>query len=220
MASSGRHAGPHAATRRRSQAIGAIVVVGILAFAGGFLLASRGGGETAAPSPPASPTKSPRPSRSAAATPTASVAPSPTVAPTSATPSPAALGDGRRFGLIVGAAGMPPGSVTLRVDVARFLTGDAADHAAAARGEPTPVPNGYFIVNDDPTPLKWPVAPSVKVRYIPENMCCEVQPGTLEGFLAAVEGTAMTDYPSLATTYWWLTVKDGRVVAIEQQYLP
>lgn len=218
MASNGRHTGG-AAARRRNRTIAGIAVAGVLAFAGGFLLASRGGTDAAAPSPTASRARTPRPSRSARPSPTATAAPSPTVAPTSP-PSPATLPDGRNFGLIVGAAGTQPGPVSLRVDVARFLTGDAADRAAAAHGEPTPVPNGYFIVNDDRAAQTVPVAPSARVRYIPENMCCEAQPGTLDGFLAAVEGTAMTDYPSIATTYWWLTVKDGRIVAIEQQYLP
>jgi hypothetical protein len=218
MASNGGDSGGGGAGRGRNRAVAVIAALGILAFAGGFLIANSGSDKAApsptAPSPTASRFRSTRPSPS----PTATAAASPTLTPTSP-PSSAALPDGRAFGLIVGAAGTPPGPVTVRVEVARFLTGDAADHAAAARGEPTPVPNDYFIL-DDHTRRSLPVAPSVKVRYIPENMCCETQPGTLDGFVAAVEGTAMTDYPTIATTYWWLTVKDGRVVAIEQQYLP
>ncbi|MGZ4148737.1 MAG: hypothetical protein ACXVQJ_01725 [Actinomycetota bacterium] len=222
MAGNGRHSG-RAATRRRNRMIAAIAAVGIVAFASGFLLASRGGSEaaapsasaTASPSPSPSPPHSPRPSRSATASPIASPTPDAT-----ATPPAGTLPPGRNFGLILGATGTPPGAVTLRFDAARFLTGGAADKAAAAHGDPTPVPNGYYIVNDDPTPQKVSVDPSVEVRYIPENMCCELQRGTFAGFLAAAQETAMTDYPHIATTYWWLSVRDGRVVKIEQQYLP
>jgi hypothetical protein len=198
--------------RRRARLIAIVVVVGVLAFVGGVVAASlRGGDDAGSPVVSTSPTTDPSPS--------ATPSPSPSVSP-SASPSGTAapLPDGRHFGLLSSISGTEP--ALLSFDLAYWYTGDKANEVAASRGDETPVPNGYYIVNDNAKLRDLPLAPTVDVRYIPEDQCCELQPGTLDGLEAAVNGTAMTDYPDMSYTYWWITISNAQVVKIEQQYLP
>jgi hypothetical protein len=59
------------------------------------------------------------------------------------------LDDGRYFGFIKSVdLATQPGTVVF--DLADFLGGEEANEAAAERGDETPVPNDYYIVNDDP----------------------------------------------------------------------
>jgi hypothetical protein len=51
-------------------------------------------------------------------------------------------------------------------DLAYFLTGDAANQAAAEHGDETPVPNDYYIVNDNPLLRTTPISPSVEIDAI------------------------------------------------------
>ena len=49
-------------------------------------------------------------------------------------------------------------------DLAYFLTGDAANQAAAEHGDETPVPNDYYIVNDNPSLRTHARLPTVSIR--------------------------------------------------------
>jgi len=113
------------------------------------------------------------------------------------------------------------GGSALVLDLAYFLTGDEANEAAAEDDVDTPVPNGYYIVNDNPKLRTVPIADDATVRYIPADPCCEPQPWDLSAWMDAVNGEVMTDMMGeMSTTWWWVTVRDGSIVAIEQQYLP
>ncbi len=114
------------------------------------------------------------------------------------------------------------GAKALTFDLAEFLTDQAATDAAAAHGDESPPPNGYYIVNDNPLLRTVPISPDVTIRYFPSSgpACCQHQPGTLDGFAAAVNGTSITDYPDMGFSPWWITLKDGVIVTISQQYLP
>jgi hypothetical protein len=202
--------------RRRAVALGILVALLLLAFGGGYLLATSGdGGSLASGSATPIPTRThaPSPSSSASQTPGETPSTSPSASPV--------LVDGRSF-VYAKEMGGTASAPTLAFDLALFLTDQAAIDAAAAHGDETPPPNGYYIVNDNPKLRSLPVAPTVTILYYPSGgpACCKHQTGTLDGFTAAVNGVAMTDYPDMSYTPWWLTVVNGMIVKITQQYLP
>jgi hypothetical protein len=184
--------------------IGAVLVVALLALGGGYLLARGDGAETV---PPSSGTPASSATEEASATGT-----SPTSGP-SPTPIADALADGRHF-VFVESATASPGS--LRFDLAEFLTGPEAEQAAQDHGDE--MVSGYYIVNDNPRLRRMPVSDAADVRYISVSQCCELVPGDWDAFVEAVDATAQTDYDRTAP--WWITIRGGRIVAIEQQYLP
>ena len=218
MASRGKHAGSDSdGNRRRAIVILVSVALGLVLFGSGYLFARGGDGDTqasgsltgaASPSPSHPP--KPSPSASSTLTPT----PTPTVAPDT-------LPEGLSFvyAKAVDDAATP---VTFTFDLAEFLTDQAAADAAAAHGDESPPPNGYYIVNDNPRLRTMPMSTAVQIRYYPSSgpACCKLQPGTVDGFAAAVNGTAMTDYPDMSYALWRVVVQDGAIVRIGQQYLP
>ena len=60
---------------------------------------------------------------------------------------PTDLEDGRHFCYV---RRVDPATSTIRFDLAYFYSGDEANRIAAERGDETPVPNDYYIVNDNP----------------------------------------------------------------------
>lgn len=201
----GAHEAPRSGRGRRIAIVVALVVVVAAAFAGGYLLAT--GGDD--PEPAASP--SPSPSASASTEPTPSTSASPTI---TSQPSPdPVLEDGRHFVFARSARDDP---ASLRFDLAEFLTDQEAEEAAEDRGDEAF--DGYYIVNDNPRLRTLPVADAVRVRYIPISACCDLVEGTWDQFAEAVNGTAQTDLDASAP--WWVTVRGGQIMRIEQQYLP
>ncbi len=143
--------------------------------------------------------------------PTRSGTPKPTVSPVSPT------ADFGYFPAIV--AKGPP--VKLSFDRAYFLTGDAANKAAAARGDESPVPNDYYIVNDNK--LQRPVTLAADVNVVGSlqlngyagHAVVEPQPrtvGELLGFLARPEGKSTGFHLTYGAA--------GKVVRVEEQYQP
>jgi hypothetical protein len=154
--------------------------------------------------------------------PTATTGPTAPTGPTAEPPTEAELEDGRHFGFVeaVDVAG-----ATIEFDLAYFLTGEDANEAAAERGLETPVPNDYFIVNDNPRLRTLALAPDLELALLDWANCCdEFFQGDLEAFAAAIDSgeqvTVGDDvYQGVASPYW-LTVEGGVVVRIEEQYLP
>lgn len=217
MSRNGRHAGgPQDARAQRTRWI-AVVVVGGLALALGWFLGSRGDGETAAPS--TSPASFTTPSPSDEPTPTSTSSPTQEPSPSQEPSDQAPLGEGRHFVMAEEVTGSGD-DLALVLDLAYFLTGDDANEAAAEHGNETPVPNGYFIVNDNPKLRTVPLSSSATVTYIPVEACCDGQEGDLAAWADSVNGVVQSDYPHAASTWWWVTVRAGRIVAVEQQYLP
>jgi hypothetical protein len=177
-------------------------------------------GTTAPASPP---TRSATPAGTpSTATPTSTpTSPVPsTEAPSSPSPSPLdVLEDGRHFGYIV-SIDVP--TRTIVFDLAYFLTGEEANEAAAEHGDETPVPNDYYIVNDNPHLRTLAVAPDVEIRVIDWGHCCEPVEGELQPFgdAFATEHHRWDAMYQGAESQYWLTVEDGVVVRIEEQYLP
>ncbi|MDP9330497.1 MAG: hypothetical protein M3P11_07680 [Actinomycetota bacterium] len=194
---------------KRSVVIAAVIAVIVLAFGGGYLLAHDNGGSGAANSTTTSPT------------PTNSHSPKPSVSvTTSPSPEPSAqLEDGRYFVYAkkVTGSGDP---MKLTFDLAYLLGGQEADDAAAAHGDPPPE-DGYYLVNDNPLLRTVPIDPEVTVRYIPTGAVDQatLKAGNIDGWSAAVNGTAMTDYRD-GDAGWWIVIQGGEVTSIKQQYFP
>jgi len=188
--------------------IAAVLIV--LAFGGGYLLA-KNGKSTAEPSSSAS---GPAPS---AQTPS----PEPSVSPTgqpSAEPA-GDLADGRYFVYMKKVEGGEEGPLLLTFDLAYLYTGDEANAQAAARGDEVPVPNDYYIVNDNPKTRRYPIASPVLVKYIPTGVST-LKMGDIGTFAQAINQTAPTDYHVDQYTGWWIVIANGEIQSIKQQYLP
>jgi hypothetical protein len=202
-----QHAGRSGTARARRQGtitIAIVATVGIAAFIGGFALASKDDGNTAAAS--STPSRSRSQSRTASAS-------------ASTSPSGAVVTDGKYFVQTRSVEGGEDGPLVLSYDLAYFYTGDQATQIAQQRGDPPPE-SGYYIVNDNPRLRSVPVADDAEVRYIPETRCCDPVPGNLDAWALSVNGTAQTDYPNPDITWWWIAVSSGEITSIEQQYLP
>ncbi|HEY3068803.1 MAG TPA: hypothetical protein VGJ34_00680 [Gaiellaceae bacterium] len=148
-------------------------------------------------------------------TPSASQSAPPATAATSTATGPVltfppALEDGRYFGLIrsVDLAGS---SGTMVFDVADLLSGEAANEYAAARGWEVPVANDSLIANDDETSRTLPISPRARILLMDWDRCCEPVPADRDQ-LAAADVTHAWGY--------WVTLQDGVVVKIEEQYHP
>jgi len=107
-------------------------------------------------------------------------------------------------------------------DLASFLTGDEANQAAEEHGDETPVPNDYYIVNDNPRLRTLVVSRNIRILLLDWKHCCDqffpADPGRFQDSFALDEYPP-GNYKGSFSTYW-LTVKDGVVTAIEEQYLP
>lgn len=143
---------------------------------------------------------------------------------TRSAPPPPAPSGGERFGYIRSVSTAGP-AATLAFDEAEFLTGKAAQQAAeqdgvVAPGEP--VPNDYYIRNPDKTTRTLRIANGAKITAKRCEPCRHGQPGELEPFLAAFMKGRQTFADPYRGKYsqYWLTIENGEVVAIDEQYLP
>jgi hypothetical protein len=206
--------------RRTSYLVALAIVVALIVFLGGYLL-GRGPdrattSDTAAsafPSP--SETASPEPSASASAS------PEPTASPGTTEPGGDKLPDDTYFVQLSDLQGGEEGPPVIGYDLAYFLTGEQADQEAAARGMETPVPDGYFIVNDNHKLRMAPLADTFSVKYIPEGSGASTPvKAHAAQFLGWLGGSVQTDFPSKDTSWWWITIADGEVTLVQQQFLP
>ena len=134
---------------------------------------------------------------------------------------PPRLEDGEHFGFI---DKVSPAPETMVFDLAYFFTGDEANEVAASRGDEVPVPNDYYIVNDNPKLRKLALAPDVEIVLIDWNTCCDQTfLGDLDTFAEAMEGSFVEIdgqiYGGSGSPYF-VTVEDGVVVRIQEQFLP
>jgi hypothetical protein len=138
------------------------------------------------------------------------------------TSAPDTLPEGRYFGYV---KDVDTASGAMSFDLACFYTGDEANRQAAMRGDEVPVPNDVYIVNDNPKVRTLTVDPNADLVLIDWNACCEPSPGaTMRGFASAVEAGDFTEvagfrYAGTLSPYW-VTIRDGQVVEIEEQFLP
>lgn len=109
-------------------------------------------------------------------------------------------------------------------DLSQFLTGDEAQQAAeedgaVAPGEP--VPNDYYIRNQNAKLRDLPVRASLKLRIVDWADCCDLIPGEFGPFAAAFDLDADTSgqYHGPDSPYL-ITVKNGFITEIEEVFLP
>ena len=131
---------------------------------------------------------------------------------------------GEQFGYIRSVSTAGP-AATLAFDEAEFLTGEEAQRAAEEDGvvpPGEPVPNDYYIRNPDKTTQTLPIATDAKITARRCPLCRKGKPGDLEDFLASFMKTGQTyaDPYRGAESLYWLTIEDGTVVAIDEQYVP
>lgn len=134
-------------------------------------------------------------------------------------PSTADVAKSREFAFITAVeAGSNP---AVTADYARFLSGAEAAAAARAAGDEVP-PNDYYITNSNPTLRTLPVKPGLKVSLLSRPDGSMDVEGYVVSFAAwARNWTSPTEGNSaIRSGPYWLTVSDGTVTAIEEQYLP
>jgi len=111
---------------------------------------------------------------------------------------------------------------SVSADYAQFLTGAAAIAAASAHGDESPPPNDYYVVNDSTKLRTLPVKAGITVKLVskPDGTMdvagYSVPLATWAGYYASP--TATTE--SIIGAGYWLTVKSGVVIGIEEQYVP
>jgi hypothetical protein len=178
---------------RRIASLFALVLVAVLSGCGGDSGESgAGGGATAT---------------------TAAPAPTPTAAGT-ATTEPAVLADGRHPVYIktVDASGR-----TVTFDLIQFFMGDAATKAAAEDGEESPPPNDYYIRNVNPRLRTLPVQAGAPITV---NVLASQETGSAVKNVSVDLEKLASYFPNSGTSPFWITVAQGQVTRMEQQYLP
>ena len=116
-------------------------------------------------------------------------------------------------------------------DLAHFLTGDEADRAyQEVTGETGPVPNDYYVVNENPRLRELTLADDLRLRLLDWTDCCDTFfEGDIGPFAEAIEGQrdvlvddvrGKDDVIYRGLSSWWITIEDGVVVEIEEQYTP
>jgi hypothetical protein len=122
---------------------------------------------------------------------------------------------------------------TVLADDVEFLTGDDATAAARADGaisDDEEVPGGFYVRNQDPSPTTLPLGDSVwivlQVCY-PDNGPCVVEESVdinaWIGLLADPESAPKQhgwNWFGYGNSPYWLTIQDGVVVHIGEQYVP
>jgi hypothetical protein len=137
------------------------------------------------------------------------------------TPGPSAA---EQFGYIRSISTAGP-VATLAFDEAQFLTGDAAQKAAEEDGVVAPgetVPNDYYIRNRDQAPQTLRIANDAKITAKRCPLCRHGRDGQLGPFLASFMKGRQTFADPYRGKYslYWLTIRDGEVAAIDEQYVP
>lgn len=211
---------PVPSRRRRGLVIAAIVAViaaggtaaAIALMGGGEDLADTTGSETGATGTPTGVT-----AVTGATGVTAPTGPTGTTGPT----IPARLEDGEHFGFIDKVSPQPG---TMVFDLAYFFTGEEANEVAASRGDETPVPNDFYIVNDNPKLRKLALDPDVEIVLIDWDVCCDVTfLAPVDVFAEAMEGSFVEIDGQIfggSGSPYFLNVEDGLVVRITEQFLP
>jgi hypothetical protein len=100
-------------------------------------------------------------------------------------------------------------------DLVQYFTGDAATKAAAEDGEESPPPNDYYVRNVNPRLRTLPVTPGARLSLtrLTLNQGGGNAAANVEVDLATIRSRG-SDH------LFWATVQGGRIVALEEQYVP
>jgi hypothetical protein len=168
------------------------------------------GSNTPDPQPsPAQPAAAP-PSTPTPTQPASRPATRPAAGPTTANP-------GSDFGFIRSWTAKA-GTFYLRFDRAVLLTGKAADDASAAHGGESPVPNDYYIQNDNPRLREVVIGDQARVIG---SQQLTGSPGPNPSSLKALLTFVHNGGPQVAATPFHLTYDDNDFVTrVREQYVP
>lgn len=194
-------------TRRTLRlAVASLAIVTVIALAG-----CGGGAEPADPQPsPAQPAPTSPPVATTSRPTPAQPASDRASSPTTATP-------GRDFGFIRSWYAKT-GTIYLRFDRAVLLTGKAADAASAAHGGESPVPNDYYIQNDNPRLRDLVIVDQARVVG---SQQLTGSPGPNPSSLKALLTFVAKGGPQVRATPFRLRYNDnGLVIRVQEQYLP
>jgi hypothetical protein len=212
--------------RRRGGRVERIAAVGVLAalmgVAGVLWADDDGGGQGAVAVPTTQPSEAPAPAAGPTPVPPQGDDPvgvTPAAAPVDAPEPESVLEDGRHP---VALTDVDVAGATVEFDLVQFLTGDEANSAWAEQHptEPPGAPNDYLVVNDNPRLRTLPVVSGVPVTvaYL-DPRGEESSPITfaeLPGYLSRYDSGA-SEYSG---NTFWLTVHDGTIVDIHEQWVP
>lgn len=165
------------------------------------------------PNPP------PSPAQPAQAGPAATTPSKPTTAQPAGRPaaSPTTTSSGTDFGFIRSWTAKT-GTIYLRFDRAVLLTGKAADDASAAHGGESPVPNDYYIQNDNPRLREVAI---VDQATVVGSQQLTGSPGPNPSNLKALLTFLSDGGPRAAATPFHLKYNaNGLVVRVQEQYVP
>jgi hypothetical protein len=142
----------------------------------------------------------------------AGTASAPTSGPTNT--QPVLLPDGRHPVLITT---VDPDRPAITVDLIQFYQGEAATREAAKDHQESPPPNDYYIRNTNP-----------RLRTLPVTRDAAITTNTLTaGYTGSATKTIRVPLDRLRIVLlgrnsppFWITVQDGQVTRIAEQYLP
>jgi hypothetical protein len=146
-------------------------------------------------------------------TPATTAAP-PSTAATPTTSEPVVLADGRHP---VYLKTVDPDRPTITFDLIQFFTGEAATKAAAEDGEESPPPNDYYIRNVNSRLRTLPVRPDAPITV---NVLAAPSTGSSTKDVSVTIDELATYFPNSGTAPFWITVAQGQVTKIAQQFLP
>ncbi|HYY80636.1 MAG TPA: hypothetical protein VFD04_15855 [Actinomycetes bacterium] len=110
-----------------------------------------------------------------------------------------------------------PDRRTITFDLIQFFTGDAATKAAAEDHKESPPPNDYYIRNVNPRLRTLPVRADAPITV---NVLAAQSTGSATKDVSVTLAKLATYFPNRGTPPFWITVEQGEVVKIAQQYLP
>jgi hypothetical protein len=142
-----------------------------------------------------------------------------TAAPTSTaggptTSEPVVLADGRHPVFL---KSVDPDQKTITFDLIQFYTGDAATRAAAEDNEESPPPNDYYIRNVNPRLRTLTVRADAPITV---NVLAAQSTGSATKDVSVTLAKLATWFPNPGTPPFWITVEQGQVAKIAQQFLP
>ena len=77
--------------------------------------------------------------------------------------------------------------------------------------------DGDVVEDEDAEVVQLPIAEDVDVRLL--DPCCELSEATFEDWLEGFTPDERSFYTT-SLSYYWLTIEDGAVVAVDEQYIP
>jgi hypothetical protein len=131
-----------------------------------------------------------------------------------ATSEPVVLADGRHP---VYLKSVDPDQPSITFDLIQFFTGDAATKAAAEDNEESPPPNDYYIRNVNPRLRTLPVRADAPITV---NVLAAQATGSATKDVSVTLAKLATWFPNPGTPPFWITVEQGQVTKMAQQYLP